>query len=131
MNYRYRCSCGHVYDNAGTSAACPKCKQENSTEGCGIAQIYRLGNYVGSLVKMGLYVDEEPYGYIANRGSIKLVIPYGEHQLSATLNRTKTPKPPVINLTPEQPEVYYKTAIDLFATEIAFKDADKDSMPTN
>ncbi|MBR6094999.1 MAG: hypothetical protein IKP92_08275 [Lachnospiraceae bacterium] len=129
MNYRYRCSCGNVFDNAETSAVCPKCQKENSTDGCGIVQLYRLGNYVGCAVKMGLFVDEQPYGAIANKGNIKLVIPYGEHQLEATLRRTKTLKKPVVNLTPEQPEAYYKIAMDIFGTEIALKEAEKDSMP--
>ena len=129
MNFRYRCECGNVYDSAETKAACPSCKKENSTENCGIVQLYRLGNYVGMLVGLGLYVDGQPYGHIKNKGSIKLVVPYGEHQLHATLSACRESTQPVINLTPETPELYFKVETPIMGGKIGFNPAEKESMP--
>lgn len=67
MNFRYRCESGNVFDNAETKAVCPACQKENSAENCGIVQFYRLGNYVGMLVKLRLFVDGQPYGHLANK----------------------------------------------------------------
>ena len=118
MNYRYRCTCGNVYDSPHEAAVCPSCQTENSTEGNGIVQIYRMGNYIGCAVGMLLYVDEEPFGRVSNKGSIKLVVPYGEHQLHATLSTFRESTQPVINLSPETPELYFKVETPVFGGKI-------------
>jgi len=129
MNYRYRCVCGKVYDNAEQSAICPDCQRQNSTENCGIVQIYRMGNYSGMAVGMGLYVDNQPYGHVANKGSIKLVVPYGVHQLHATLSTIRKSNNPTVTLSPETPEAYYKMTMPFFGGIVNFNPVAKETMP--
>ena len=129
MNYRYRCTCGNVYDSPHEAAVCPSCQTENSTEGNGIVQIYRMGNYIGCAVGMFLYVDEEPFGRVSNKGSIKLVVPYGEHQLHASLTSIKKSNNPTVTLSPEVPEVYFKLTMPFMGNIINFNPTDKASMP--
>jgi len=129
MNYRYRCACGNVYDSPDQYSVCPTCQRQNSTENCGIVQIYRMGNYAGMAVGMGLYVDQQPYGHVANKGSVKLVVPYGQHQLHATLSTCRKSNNPIITLTPQSPECYFKISMPFFGGILNFNLATKDSMP--
>lgn len=129
MNFRYRCSCGNVYDNPGQSAVCPQCQRMNSTDGCGIVEVYRMGNFAGMAVGMGLYVDEQPFGHVANKGCIKLVVPYGQHKLHATLSTLRRSNNPTIMLTPEQPALYFKVTQPFMANILNFNPVSEADMP--
>ena len=129
MNFRYRCECGNVYDDSKESAICPSCKKTNSTENSGIVQLYRVGNFYCAVSPMNLYVDEQPYGNLVNKGNIKLVVPYGEHKLHAAFSGIKNSNNPTINLTPEEPITYFRTTIPFLGDIIHFNPAEKDTMP--
>ena len=129
VKYRFKCDCGKMYDSAETSMACPSCKKENSTEGNGVIQIHRVSNYSGAFNAMNIFIDEQPFGTLADGLSVKFVVPYGTHKYRATLFTVKKSDQPEVTLSAESPEAYIKTEVDFFGTKIHAKTSEKEKMP--
>lgn len=108
--FRVKCTCGNVA-NAQPGQICGKCRQPFPFPQGGIIHLYRKGNFVGCAGKLGLYINEQPYGYIANRGLLHIPLPYGTHKLHAAMGLNRRCNDMLITLTPEMPVANLKVAL--------------------
>ena len=107
-HYRVKCSkCGEIINLPG-SGPCPKCGALLSVDAPASISLYRMGNMMGAATGFGLYVNEVPYGAIANRESLVLPLPYGSYKLHIVCGMNRKCNDPVVNLTPGDPHVCMK-----------------------
>ena len=125
---RYLCPNGHVIDGSEMQTACPKCGAPLPKGG--YIQIYRMGNFSGMAVGMGIYLNDTPCGHLGNKQSIRLSVPFGMHKLHMTHTTTRFCNDPVFNITPENPYVFCKAHFAKAGFKINIDPATPDSMPT-
>ena len=126
--YRFKCECGNLYDSAETSMACPSCKKENSTEGNGIIHIHRVSCYSGAFNALNVFIDDQPFGKLADGCGAKFVVPYGTHAYHGSMTMWKSKKLEV-TVSEENPEACIKTGLDFFSFGIQAQIVDKEKMP--
>ena len=124
---RYRCQCGHVFDGTEQQPTCPKCGAP--LQKGGFIQIYRMGNFMGAAVGMGIYVDDLPFGHLANQQSIRLSVPFGTHKLHMTHTTTRACNDPVYTLSPQYPNVWCKAHFAKAGFKINIDTVTPDTMP--
>jgi len=130
MKMRFRCGCGNVFNGTEQTTVCPGCGRPLDLNNCGAIQVYRMGNMVGMAVGMGIYVDEMPFGHLANKESVRLVVPYGTHKLHMTLSTNRNCNDPMITITPEAPVAFCKAHISGgFVAKIVIEPANPQEMP--
>ena len=127
ITVRYRCPNGHVFDGSDAQTACPTCGAPLPKGG--FIHVYRMGNYMGMAVGMGVYVDDMPYGHIGNKQSIRISVPYGPHKLHMTHTTTRACNDPVFNITPQYPHICCKAHFSKAGFKIMIEPASPDSMP--
>lgn len=125
---RYRCPNGHVFDGSDNQTSCQKCGAPIPDGG--YIQIYRMGNPVGMAVGMGVYIDEESYGHLANKQSIRVKVPYGQHKVHIVHTATRKCNDPVFDITPQNPCVWCKTYFINGGWKIQVEEVGPDDMPT-
>ncbi len=108
--YRVKCACGEVL-NIQADQPCTKCGKPLSTEAEGKLQIYRMGSPIGAAAGFGIYLNGQPYGHLANKENICVLLPYGKYTVHFTCGMNRRGKDAVIELTPESPEAYVKAAM--------------------
>jgi len=124
---RYRCPNGHVFDGSDKLTHCPKCKAPLPTGG--YIQMYRMGNYFGRGVGMGIYINDLPCGHIGNRKSLRISVPYGQHKVHVTHTTTRVCNDPIFTVTPQNPYVWCKAHFSSAGFTITVEPAAPDSMP--
>ena len=68
--YRMKCpNCGNVVNVNGTGP-CPKCSAPLDVNQPAAIALYRMGNFMGAATGFGLYINNQPFGAIANRESL-------------------------------------------------------------
>ena len=127
VTVRYRCSNGHVFDGTESQTACSECGAPLPSGG--FIQIYRMGNYMGCAVGMGVYIDDVPCGHIANTQSIRVSVPFGAHKVHITHTSTRKCNDPVFTVTPQAPYVWCKAHFTKAGFAIQVDQADPESMP--
>ena len=125
---RHRCVNGHVTDGPEGIPACPTCGAPYQ-EG-GIIHLYRMGNFSGMAVGMAIYINGQPYGHIANKGSIRISLPYGQYMVHVTHTTTRSCNDPVFLLTPQSPYICCKAHFSKAGFAITVEPAAPESMPT-
>ena len=125
---RRMCPNGHLTDGRDGQTACPQCGAP-FVQG-GIIHIYRMGNFMGMAVGMGLYIDGVPYGHLGNKKSIRVVLPYGPHQIHMTHTTTRFCNDPVFYLTPEDPYICCKAHFAKGGFTVAVERVAPESLPT-
>ena len=109
---RVRCTaCGNVAD-VQDDTACPKCKAA-LPQPAGYVKLYRMGNFVGSAAGIGLYIDGTPTGYIGNRQTLWVRIPYGNHTLHCAMQMARKCNDPVVSINEEHPVMGFRLAIKM------------------
>ncbi|MCR5292907.1 MAG: hypothetical protein K6E28_08525 [Eubacterium sp.] len=108
MKCRFRCGCGNVFDGNEYTNVCPRCGRPLPVQNCGAIQLYRMGNIAGMAVGMGIYIDDVPFGHIANKESIRLIVPYGTHKIHVTHTTTRACNDPLVTVTPQMPVAFMK-----------------------
>ncbi len=126
---RYRCANGHVFDSKDFQTVCPKCGAPLPSGG--LIQIYRMGNFMGGAVGMGIYINDVPHGHIGNRQSIRLSVPFGMHKVHVTHTTTRSCNDPVYTVTPEYPYVWCKAHFSKGGFGITVEQANPQDMPTS
>lgn len=129
MKMRYRCPNGHVSDGDENVMFCASCGQPLAGPGYGAIQLYRMGNFVGAAVGMGIYIDDMPYGHIGNRESIRIVLPFGPHKIHVTHTTTRACNDPMVMLTPEAPIAFMKAHFSAAGFKITVEFARPEEMP--
>lgn len=133
MNYRVKCSkCGNVLDVTG-SLPCPKCGNPIDINVGGMVQVYRMGSPIGVAAGYGIYLDGQPMGHLANKQSILIPVPFGNHQLHMTCGMTRRCQDLLFAVTPESPNVYAKARIKagFWTNKIIIEFANPSDMPNN
>lgn len=131
--YRVKCPvCGEVINLPG-SGPCTKCGTPISVDQPCSIELYRMGNMMGAATGFGLYVNEVPYGAIANRESLILPLPYGSYKLHVVCGMNRKCNDPVVNLTPEDPRVCMKVHMKMGFVQNTFllERVDPSTMPQN
>lgn len=127
VTVRHRCQNGHVFNGTAGQTACPTCGAPLPKGG--YIQIYRMGNYMGSLVGMGIYIDGVPYGHVGNRESVRVSVPYGTHELHMTHTSTRNSSRPKLIIAPDRPYAFCKAHFSKAGFSIGIEEAPPDSMP--
>lgn len=106
---RIKCpKCGKVMDITGpTSCACG----ENLGAFPGTIKLYRMGSPLGIAVPFGIYINNMPWGYLANTESATYTLPYGTYTLHITHGASRKCTDVTINLTQENPVACFKSRI--------------------
>lgn len=128
VTIRSCCPNGHAFDSKQDTAICPSCGAPIPAGG--YIQLYRMGNYMGCAVGMGIYIDDIPYGHIANKQSLRIKVPFGSHKIHVTHTTTRKCNDPIVTVTPENPHVFYKAHFSKAGFAIAVEPASPDDMPT-
>ena len=106
--YRVKCpSCGNV-QNLNASGPCSKCGAQLSVDQPAALVLYRMGNMMGAATGFGLYLNEVPYGAIANKETLYIPLPYGDYKLHIVCGMNRKCNDPVLRLTPEDPFICLK-----------------------
>ena len=124
---RYRCPNDHVYDAGEGETVCRTCGAPLPTGG--YIQLYRMGNYMGCAVGMGVYIDDAPCGHLANKQSIRISVPYGNHKVHVTHTTTRKCNDPIFTVTPEYPYVWCKAHFSKAGFAITVEQANPQDMP--
>lgn len=127
VTVRYRCSCGNAFDGNDATASCPKCGAAISKGGT--IQLYRMGNMMGVAVGMGIYIDEVSYGFIANKQSLRINVPFGAHKVHVVHTATRACNDPVITVTPEKPYAFCRASFAGAGFRINVEEVGADVMP--
>ena len=106
--FRFKCpKCGDVSDSPA-GAVCKKCNTVlQGTDGAYL-QIYRMGSPIGFAGGFGIYINGQPYGFIGNRQSIRIPLPYGKYTLHFAAGLNRRCEDVLVELTPEQPKSFVK-----------------------
>lgn len=129
MKMRFRCPAGHVFDGNETTTVCPTCGTPLQLANCGAIQMYRMGNYMGCAVGMGIYIDEVPFGHIGNCESLRIVLPFGPHKIHVTHTTTRACNDPIVVIDPANPIVYVKAHFRAMGFKIGVDVVDPSTMP--
>lgn len=104
---RVKCTCGNVM-NANPGNLCSKCKQPLQFPEQGLISLYRKGSPLGIAGGFGIYINNEPMGYIGNRETVHIPVNYGSYRLHVAVGMSRKCTDLVINITPEHPHGYAK-----------------------
>lgn len=136
MKYRIKCpKCGTVLEaQKNDFSACSKCKTPVSTEGMGIAYVYRMGNFFGSTAAFGIYIDGEPCGYAGNQEWLALPLPYGTHQVHMRVKGQPLKTVPLsFELSEQKPETCIKVhvRVGFWKNTLVLEEHSTDDVPKN
>jgi hypothetical protein len=97
----------------------------------GFIQIYRMGSPIGIAAGYGTYINENPYGYIANKESVRIPLPFGTYTFHFTCGMTRKCEDLTVTLSPENPEAFMKVHIvaGFWTNKIVVEAADRSEMP--
>lgn len=108
---RLKCSnCGNVFD-CPAQPVCTKCGAPVEIGNEGAIRIYRMGSPVGIAVGYGIYIDEQPFGHLANKSDVTIPLPFGHHSLKMTCGMTRRCELFHFDLSPQKPQVFAKGRI--------------------
>ncbi len=106
--WRIKCACGNVA-NAAPGQVCPKCKRPYEfPQAGGYIQLYRKGSPMGIASGFGLYLNDQPLGYIGNKETVKMPVPFGTHKLHVAVGMSRKCTDLMINVTPQAPRAFVK-----------------------
>ncbi len=128
--YRVKCSCGNVL-NAAPGNVCPKCKNLLYFHPDGLLSLYRKGSPLGIAGGFGIYIDGEPMGYIGNRETVHIPLPYGTHNLHVAVGMSRKCQDLIFTLTPDNRNAYAKVWMKpgFWANSFVIEPADVSEMP--
>ncbi len=129
MKCRFRCGCGNIFNGDENTMVCPKCQKPLDTANCGAIQLYRMGSFMGMAVGMGVYIDDMPFGHLANKESVRLVVPYGPHKIHVTHTSTRNCNDPIVEVTPQMPVAFMKAHFSDMGFKITVEPAAEKDMP--
>ncbi|MBR3141831.1 MAG: hypothetical protein IKF09_01635 [Clostridiales bacterium] len=111
---RIKCpSCGTVQDIEASGAACKKCSGALILPEDGVIQIYRMGSPMGIAVGMGIYINENPMGHLANASTIKIPVAYGHYKVHMTHGTNRKCQDAEFDITPDNRVVCLKAHLKM------------------
>lgn len=128
---RFKCpKCGNVSDSP-LGAPCRKCNTILTDCGGSYLQIYRMGSPLGIAGGFGIYLNNQPYGYIGNRQSVRIPLPYGTYQLHVAVGMNRRCEDLLVELTPDRPKAFVKVHMNpgFFSNKFVPEFAREEDMP--
>lgn len=108
---RVKCpQCGEVVDVFG-DCSCAKCGAPLYAAQPAMIHLYRMGSAWGIANGFGVFIDGQPFGYIGNKETIHIPLPYGTHTVHVALGMSRRCNDMTVNLTPQAPVGYLKVRI--------------------
>jgi len=104
---RVKCACGKVL-NAQPGEVCPKCRRPLVFPEQGVIYLYRKGSFFGIAGGFGIYINGEPMGYIGNKETVRIPVPYGSYNLHVAAGMNRRCNDYIINITPQTPYAFMK-----------------------
>lgn len=107
---RYRCeACKNVAD-VQVDTGCPKCGAPALPGG--YIKMYRMGSMYGVAMPFGIYIDNEPCGYIGNKQTCWIRVPFGTHRVHIAAAANRRCEDVMVTIAPDHPleavKVYMK-----------------------
>ncbi len=131
--FKVKCEgCGTVSDIAAPGA-CPGCGKPIGIGGEGMLRIYRMGSPIGMAVGFGIYLDGQPFGHIANKGTACIPVRFGTHKLHITCGATRRCNDLDFTVTPDSPMVCCKASMKtgMWSNTINIVPAQPSEMPAD
>lgn len=127
---RVKCSCGNVL-NTTPGGFCPKCRQPLQIPTDAVIYLYRKGSPFGIAGGFGIYINGQPMGYIGNRETVCIPVPYGTHNLHVAVGMNRKCNDFVLNLTPQNRRAYVKVWMKpgFFSNKFVLEMATPEEMP--
>lgn len=128
---RIKCpSCGNVVDIPGNTT-CPKCSNALNLPEDGVIQLYRMGSPMGAAVGMGIYLNGNPLGHLANTETVRIPVAYGHYTIHMTHGMNRKCKDAEFDVTPQERIVCLKAHLKmgLITNTVVVEKAAPDSMP--
>ncbi len=109
---RIKCPhCGEASNVKYTNEPCPECKKPLDLPQEGCIYIYRQGSPYGVAGGFGLYINEQPYGYIGNKELLCLPLKFGTYVIHSAVGMSRKCEDLQVTITPECPVAYTKVYI--------------------
>lgn len=109
---RIKCPhCGEASNVASLNEVCTKCRQPLGTPEEGSIYIYRQGSPYGIAGGFGLYLNDQPYGYIGNKELLRIPVKFGNYNIHSAVGMSRKCRDLQVSITPENPVVYTKVYI--------------------
>jgi phage FluMu protein Com len=109
---RIKCPhCGEVNNFGSVNDTCPKCNKPLGLEEEGSIYIYRQGSPYGVASGFGLFINEQPHGYIGNKELLRIPVKFGTYNIHSAVGMSRKCKDLQVTVTPENPVVYTKVYI--------------------
>ena len=106
---RIKCPhCGEANNVHAANEACPKCRQPLSNGEEGSIYIYRQGSPYGIAGGFGLYINNEPYGYIGNKELLRIPVKFGTYNIHSAVGMSRKCQDLQVTISPEHPVAYTK-----------------------
>lgn len=103
--------CGKAENIQAVGAVCPACKQPLDTNEEGNIYIYRQGSPYGIAGGFGIYLNNQPYGYIGNKELLRIPLKYGTYNIHCAVGMSRKCRDMVVVLSPENPVAFTKVYI--------------------
>ena len=111
MSAKLRIKCPHCGEasniHPGTTI-CPECKKPINVPNEGKLYIYRQGSPFGVAGGFGIYINNQPYGYIGNKELLCLDLPYGTYNVHVAVGMNRKCRDLQVVLSPEYKNAYTK-----------------------
>lgn len=127
---RSKCpSCGNVEDIPANGTC--KCGTPLILPEDGVIQIYRMGSPFGVAVGFGIYINDAPFGHLANASSIRIPVAYGHYKVHITHGMSRKCVDAEFDITPENRYSYLKAHIKMgfISNTIVIEQVPADQMP--
>ena len=111
MAAKIRVLCPHCQKAENVNSAkgiCPSCKKELGIEEEGSIYIYRQGSPYGIAGGFGIYLNNQPYGYIGNKELLRIPLKYGTYNIHCAVGMSRKCRDMVVVLSPENPVAFTK-----------------------
>lgn len=128
--YRVKCACGEIND-IPAAAPCKKCGNVLNIPAGGMLQLYRMGSPLGAAVGYGIYIDDVPFGHLANKQSIRIPLAYGTHTIHCTCGMTRRCQDLTFTISEAAPAAFVKARMKpgFWTNTIIIEPANPQEMP--
>ncbi len=109
---RIKCPhCGEASNVFTVNDNCPKCNRPLGLEEEGSIYIYRQGSPYGVASGFGLFINDQPFGYIGNKELLRIPVKYGTYNIHSAVGMNRKCRDLQVTITPENPEAFTKVYI--------------------
>lgn len=109
---RIKCErCGTVENVHSANTICPSCRSQIADPCEGKIYIYRQGSPYGVAGGFGLFLNNQPYGFIGNKELLCFPIKYGSYRIHCAVGMSRKCQDIVVNLSENNPVAYTKVYI--------------------